>query len=85
MTPIEMYLIALIMGLIGGIVHQLHDSEEENRKTSMIRSIVFGAIAGLLTVAIYPIYSLGLLIVETFVTGWFGDSIILNIVRRYKR
>lgn len=80
-----MYVIALVIGLIGGVVHQLHDSEQENDVSSIGRSALIGLIAGVLTVAVYPIYNVGTLVVTTFVAGWFGDSIILNIVRRYSK
>ena len=78
-----MYIIAVIAGLAGGVVHQLHDSEETNEKSNIVRSAVMGAIAGILTVAIYPITDTNALIISTFVAGWFGDSVVLNIIRRY--
>ena len=80
---IAMYIIALIVGAIGGIVHQLHDSEQENTGSAYLRAIVMGAIAAMLMIAIYPVQYMNVLIVLSFTYGWFGDSIILNIVRRY--
>lgn len=82
MDIVIMYLIALVMGAIGGIVHQLHDSEQLNDKKSVLRSIVMGAISAILTVAIYPVADTNTLVVSSFIIGWFGDSVILNIIRR---
>ena len=82
MDIVMMYLIALIMGAVGGFIHQLHDSEQVNNGKSIVRSVVIGAIAAMLTIAIYPIVDTNVLVVSSFITGWFGDSIILNIVRR---
>lgn len=82
MSVLMMYLIALVMGAVGGLIHQLHDSEQLNDMKSVIRSVVMGAIAAILMVAMYPITNMNTLVVSAFIVGWFGDSVILNIVRR---
>jgi len=82
MGIVILYLIALIMGAVGGVVHQLHDSEQKNETKAIIRGAVMGAIAGLLTFAISPIKEMNTVIVSAFIVGWFGDSVILNIIRR---
>ena len=84
MDVMTMYILAMVIGLFGGVAHQLHDSEEKNDVDKVGRAGVMGAIAGLLTVAIYPMSDPSTLTISTFIAGWFGDSVILNIVRRYR-
>lgn len=74
--------IGVVMGFLGGLIHQLIDSEQENTAKDMARGIALGCIAGLFTPMIMPV-SGNMLYIMPFVNGYFGDSVILNIIRRY--
>ena len=72
-------MIAIVLGLLGGIVSQLIDKETENEVKAIIRGAVVGVFASLMlyfTGETSP-YALGL-------AGLAGDTIVLNLMKRIR-
>lgn len=82
MDPI---VIAIVIGALAGVVHQFMDRVKENDIKAFIRGAVIGAAAGLLTVVSLPSgVPDSTMYLSVFTAGYFGDSVILNIVERTK-
>jgi len=75
--------IAAILGLLGGVIHQLMDRAKENDIKAIIRGAIIGLAAGILTAFSIPSSTpTNLIYISIFTAGYFGDSVILNIVER---
>ena len=90
-TPIVVWIISIIWGIIGAVFHQIHESEEENTFESYERAIFIGAVAGALVPAVFPwLWTMSLssllgwygLIATAGSAGYEGDSFILNAFRK---
>lgn len=78
-----MLLYVVIIGAVAGLIHQLVDRAKENDRQAVVRGMIVGAVAGCLSYLMYPLNT-DVIYLVVFTSGYFGDSVILNIVERYK-
>ena len=82
MDPVTTYGVASIMGMLGGLGHQLYDPYKKNELYAIARSVVIGIIAAILMAASIPVNNVDVLIAQSIIYGWFGDNVVLNFIRR---
>lgn len=76
MDPVILY---IILGAIAGLIHQLSIPFAENNVQNFVRGVIVGAVAPYIMsylVVINPALA--------FIYGWFGDSVIANIIKQYQ-
>lgn len=83
MDALTIYGVASIMGALGGVGHQLHDPYRKNEIYAIVRSVVNGIIASILIVATMHFENIDALVVQSIISGWFGDNVVLNFMRRH--
>lgn len=76
----------IIIGAVAGFIHQLIDRAKANDWKAILRGIILGAVAGWLVTLVYPsVLDITYLYYLAFMFGYFGDSVILNIVERFNK
>ena len=83
-----MLYVAIAIGVVAGIVHQLMDRIKKNEAKALIRGAITGGVAAFLTYIAIPsadISTMGGTIYLTFFTaGYFADNVVLNTMDRNK-
>jgi len=81
-----MIIIGAVFGAIGGLGHQLIDSEEKNTPYAIARAMAIGMITGIVvSLNASPDISLRDLILLVLGFGLSGDFVVLNTIRRRRR
>ena len=83
MDPVTTYGVASIMGMLGGLGHQLYDPYQKNKFYAIVRGIIIGIIAAILMAASIPVNNIDTLVTQSIIYGWFGDNVVLNFIRRH--
>ncbi len=87
MTQIEIWIWVLILGIIGGLAHQIAEAFIPNmRKTNLLRSVGSGILGAIVIAIVLGVFSKMLLtpdiMLMLIVAGYAGDSVIINLAKR---